>query len=41
MPLDGGNNMDLQENLESIEDQFDDTVNCEPMRCGPRQEDWR
>lgn len=30
--------MDLQDNLEIIEDQFDDTVDFEPMRCGHREE---
>lgn len=33
--------MDLQENLELIEDEYDDTVDFEPMRCGPHEGDWR
>ena len=33
--------MDLQENIEIIEDQFDKTVDFEPMRCGPHEGEWR
>ncbi len=33
--------MDIQENLEIIEAQYDNTVDFEPMRCGPHEDDWR
>lgn len=33
--------MDIKDILEDIEDRYDDTLDREPMRCGPHEGDWK